>query len=91
MGLSALLEISLKGSQAVTRLGDGSVEVEVQGHLKSPFSGDIIILLAVPTRWIHAVPVNSKVTQMDTDDSERVRLSLGAVQLLYSRDGLHKE
>jgi hypothetical protein len=30
--------------------------------------------------------VNSKVTQMDTDDSERVRLSLGAVQLDTSKN-----
>ncbi len=43
-----------------TRLGDGSVDVEVEGKLISPFTGETIDALSIRANWIReAEPVRA--------------------------------
>lgn len=67
-----------------TRLGDGSITVELSGQLLSPLTGAAIQALPVPARWLKDVrPGTLGVAQDQT-------VTVGDVELRYSADGLSR-
>lgn len=69
---------------AVTRLGEGTVDVTVRG-LHSPFDGARIDTLPVPARWLRGVAPGT-VAMADGDE-----IRIGAARLRYDARGLQRE
>ena len=65
-----------------TRLGDGSITVELSGDLVSPLTGAAIKALPVPARWLKGVPPGTLGLVRDQT------VTVGDVVLRYSADGL---
>jgi hypothetical protein len=67
-----------------TRLGDGTVSVAVR-NLASPFTGDDINALPVPSRWLRGA--TPPVGPIEVHDG---RMMIGAAECTYNRLGLLK-
>jgi hypothetical protein len=68
-------EQALVDARAQTRLGDGSIDIDVQGALVSPFTGAGIERLAIRATWLR-------------NATARTRLDVGGVALAYGTEGL---
>jgi CRISPR-associated endonuclease/helicase Cas3 len=97
--LAGLVDRSVGYDQALvdarvqTRLGDGSVDVDVQGTLVSPFTGAGIERLAIRAIWLRNAPPESPARVVGSDNqgnggTARTRLDVGGVALVYGAEGL---
>ena len=80
-------------AKAQTRLGDGSIDVDVQGALISPFTGAGIERLAIRATWLRNATPGSPACVVATDKhgyggTARTRLDVGGVALVYGIEGL---
>jgi CRISPR-associated endonuclease/helicase Cas3 len=73
-----------------TRLGDGTVDVEVEGRLLSPFTGVPIDALAIRANWLRDAEPGSTAKVSGVDEAGRTLLDVGGVHLTYGVDGLHR-
>ena len=81
---------ALVDGRAPTRLGDGTVDVDVHGALASAFTGNSIVVLAVPARWLRNAKPGSPAVVQAPADAERTVLNIDRVRVVYSREGLQK-
>ena len=94
--LSGLVDRSQGYDQALldervpTRLGDGSVDVEVEGELISPFTGDRIDALSIRASWLRQAEPGSSALVVGSDANGRTLLSVGGVSFTYGIEGLHR-
>jgi hypothetical protein len=73
-----------------TRLGDGTVDVEVEGTLLSPFTGVAIDALPIRANWLRDAEPGSTATVSGVDATGRTLIDVGGVTLTYSVEGLHR-
>jgi CRISPR-associated endonuclease/helicase Cas3 len=71
-----------------TRLGDGSVDVEVRGGLRSPFTSVLIEALSVRAKWLKGAQPGSIAEVAGTDDLGRTLLDVDGARLAYGIEGL---
>jgi CRISPR-associated endonuclease/helicase Cas3 len=83
-------EQALVNERVPTRLGDGSVDVEVEGTLKSPFTGATIKALSVRANWLRQAEPGSLATIVGTDAAGKTLIDVGGVRLTYGVEGLHR-
>jgi CRISPR-associated endonuclease/helicase Cas3 len=94
--LAGLIDRSQSYDQALvnervpTRLGDGSVDVEVRGNLVSPFTGKKIEALSIRANWIRKAEPGSPAAVEGSDDAGRTILSVDGVPFTYGVEGLHR-
>jgi hypothetical protein len=81
---------ALLDERVPTRLGDGSVDVEVEGELISPFTGDRIDALSIRASWLRQAEPGSSVLVVGSDANGRTMLSVGGVSFTYGIEGLHR-
>src|SRR5206468_9285544 len=82
---------ALVNERVPTRLGDGSVDVEVDGQLISPFTGEGIKALSIRGNWLknaepgsmaHVVAIEAAIGQTTLD--------VDGVRFRYDVEGLHR-
>jgi hypothetical protein len=73
-----------------TRLGDATVDVEVEGRLLSSFTGAVIDALPIRATWLRDAEPGSAATINGPDSIGRTLLHVGGVKLTYGREGLHR-
>ncbi len=94
--IAGLVDRSLGYEQALlddrvpTRLGDGSVDVEVNGTLLSPFTGAAIDALSIRGNWLRKAPPGSMATVTGVDATGRTLIDVGGARLFYGVEGLHR-
>jgi hypothetical protein len=94
--LAGLVDRSLGYDQALvnervpTRLGDGSVDVEVEGKLMSPFTGDLIDALSIRANWIRVAEPGSPAVVVGVDTVGRAFINVGGARFTYGIEGLHR-
>jgi hypothetical protein len=71
-------------------LGDGTVDVEVEGRLLSPFTGVPIDALPIRANWLRDAAPGSTATVSGVDEAGRALLNVGGVHLTYGVEGLHR-
>jgi CRISPR-associated endonuclease/helicase Cas3 len=81
---------ALVNERVPTRLGDGSVDVEVDGRLLSPFTGEAIDALSVRANWLRNAEPGSSATIVGVDAAGRTLIDVGGVRLMYGVEGLHR-
>jgi hypothetical protein len=86
-------EQALVDARVQPRLGDGSIDVDVQGALLNPFTGAGIERLAIRATWLpNATPGSlARVVGHDKQGSggmARTLLDVGGVALAYGPEGL---
>jgi hypothetical protein len=84
-------ERALVDARVQTRLGDGSIDIDVQGALVSPFTGAGIERLAIRATWLRSTTPGSParvVGRQGDGGTARVRLDVGGVALAYGTEGL---
>ena len=72
---------ALCDERQVTRLGDGTIDVDISG-LTSPFDGARIWRISVPGRWLHSVAIGT------TGQCEGQTIAIGDVVMTYTEEGL---
>jgi hypothetical protein len=88
-------EQALVDARAQTRLGDGSIDIDVQGVLVSPFTGAVIERLAIRATWLRNATPGSPARVVGYDKqgnggTARTRLEVGGVALAYGTEGLSR-
>jgi CRISPR-associated endonuclease/helicase Cas3 len=81
---------ALVNERVRTRLGDGSVDIEVEGTLKSPFTGAAIEALSVRANWLRKAEPGSPATIIRTDTTGTAQIDVDGVRLVYGVEGLHR-
>jgi hypothetical protein len=86
-------EQALVDARVQTRLGDGSLDVDVQGVLVSPFTGAGIEKLAIRATWLRNATPGSAARIVGYDKQShggtaRTRLDVGGVALAYGADAV---
>jgi CRISPR-associated endonuclease/helicase Cas3 len=80
---------ALVNERVPTRLGDGSVDVEIDGKLSSPFTGATIDTLSIRGNWLRNAQPGSK-ARVVTVNAGLTTLDVGGVHLEYGAEGLHQ-
>ena len=94
--LSGLIDRSQGYNQALvnervpTRLGDGSVDVEVEGKLLSPLTGVQIEALSIRANWLKEAEPGSPAVVAGFDTAGRTRINVGNARFTYGDEGLHR-
>jgi CRISPR-associated endonuclease/helicase Cas3 len=94
--LAGLIDRAVRYDQALvnervsTRLGDSSVDVEVDGTLVSPFTGEAIDALSIRANWLRNAQPGSVATVAGTDALGRTLLDVDGVRFVYGVEGLHR-
>jgi hypothetical protein len=73
----------------VTRLGDGSVNVELDRAFISPISGEEVSAIPVPYRWLRDVSPDT-VGVASEMDAGAWSIKLGRLSLIYGKTGLER-
>jgi CRISPR-associated endonuclease/helicase Cas3 len=81
---------ALVNERVPTRLGDGSVDVEVEGELFSPFTGDQIEALSIRANWLRPAEPGSSALVAGSDANGRTLLRVGDASFTYGIEGLHR-
>jgi CRISPR-associated endonuclease/helicase Cas3 len=81
---------ALINERVPTRLSDGSVDVEVDGTLVSPFTGETINALSIRANWIRTAEPGSAATIVGVDAAGRTLIDVDGVNLTYSVEGLQR-
>jgi len=82
-------KLALVNERVPTRLGDASVDVEVEGNLLSPFTGAIIDALSIRVNWLRNVQPGSKAKVVAVTEGVTT-LDVGGVLFKYGVEGLHR-
>jgi hypothetical protein len=96
LALSGLVDRSQGYDQALvnervpTRLGDGSVDVEVEGKLLSPFTGEQIEALSIRASWLREAAPGSPAVVAGFDTAGRTLINVGKARFAYGDEGLHR-
>jgi hypothetical protein len=80
----------LVNERVPTRLGDGSVDVEVDGKLVSPFTGQQIEALAIRANWLRETEPGSHAVVAGFDTAGRTRINVSNARFTYGDEGLHR-
>jgi CRISPR-associated endonuclease/helicase Cas3 len=83
-------EQALVNERVPTRLGDGSVDVEVEGTLRSPFTGATIKALSVRANWLRGAAPGSVATIVGADAAGRTLIEVDGVRPIYDIEGLQR-
>jgi CRISPR-associated endonuclease/helicase Cas3 len=83
-------EQAMVNERVPTRLGDGSVDVEVNGSLRSPFTGETIASLSIRANWLREAEPGSMATIAGIDAAGRTLIDVDGVRLVYGVEGLHR-
>jgi CRISPR-associated endonuclease/helicase Cas3 len=83
-------EQALVNERVPTRLGDGSVDVEVDGELLSPFTGAAIDVLSIRANWMRRAQPGSKAQVITVETGGRTTLDVGGARFKYDVEGLHR-
>jgi CRISPR-associated endonuclease/helicase Cas3 len=86
----ACYDRALINERIPTRLGDGTVDVEVEGSLLSPFTGTSIDGLPIRANWLRDAEPGSTAAVSGVDEAGRALLDVGGVRLTYGVEGLHR-
>src|SRR5262249_27450769 len=81
-------EQALVNERVPTRLGDGSVDVEVRGNLRSPFTQSAIDALSIRANWLRGAQPGSIANVVGVDDLGHTLLDVNGVSLAYGVEGL---
>jgi CRISPR-associated endonuclease/helicase Cas3 len=81
---------ALVNERVPTRLGDGSVDVEVQGTLLSPFTGKKIDILSIRANWLRQAEPGSTATIVGLDAAGRALIEVDGVRFTYGVEGFHR-
>jgi hypothetical protein len=81
---------ALVNERVLTRLGDGSVDVEVEGELKSPFTGEYIRALSIRGSWLREAEPGSPAVVVGADTASRTLVDVGGAKFTYGMEGLHR-
>jgi hypothetical protein len=81
-------EQALISERVPTRLGDGSVDVEVRGDLRSPFTQATIEALSIRANWLRGAQPGSFARVTGVDNFGRTLLNVDGVKLAYGAEGL---
>jgi CRISPR-associated endonuclease/helicase Cas3 len=81
---------ALVNERVPTRLGDGSVDVEVEGRLISPFTGERIDALSIRSNWLRGAAPSSRARIVSVEAGGRASIDVGGVRLAYDEEGLHR-
>jgi CRISPR-associated endonuclease/helicase Cas3 len=81
---------ALVNERVPTRLGDGSVDVEVEGKLLSPFTGEQIEALSIRANWLREAEPGSPAVVNGFDTAGRTRINVGKARFTYGDEGLHR-
>ncbi len=81
---------ALINERVPTRLGDGSVDVEVDGRLISPFTGERIKALSIRGNWLRDAEPGSVAHAVSSDATGRTTLDVDGVRFRYDVEGLHR-
>ena len=73
-----------------TRLGDGSVDVEVDGQFFSPFTGERIKALSIRRNWLRDAEPGSVARVVAIEATGRTTLDVDGVRFHYDVKGLHR-
>jgi CRISPR-associated endonuclease/helicase Cas3 len=79
---------ALVNERVPTRLGDGSVDVEVRGALRSPFTQASIEALSIRANWLRGAQPGSVADVVGIDNLGRTLLDVNGVRLAYGVEGL---
>ena len=66
------------------------MDVEVEGELISPFTGDQIDALSIRASWLRQAEPGSPAVVVGFDPNGRTLLSVGGVAFTYGIEGLHR-
>jgi CRISPR-associated endonuclease/helicase Cas3 len=80
---------ALVNERVPTRLGDGSVDVEVAGSLVSPFTGEAIDALSIRANWLRNAQPGSVATVAGSDTLGHTMLDVDGARFVYGVEGLH--
>ena len=81
---------ALINERVPTRLGDGSVDVEVDGGLISPFTGERIKVLSIRRNWLRNAEPGSMAHVVSIEATGRTTLDVDGVRFHYDVEGLHR-
>jgi hypothetical protein len=81
---------ALINERVPTRLGDGSVDVEVDGRLISPFTGERIQALSIRGNWLRNAVPGSMAHVVSSEATGRTTLDVDGVRFNYDEEGLHR-
>ena len=94
--LAGLVDRTLDYGQALinervpTRLGDGTVDVELGGELHSPFTRASIEALSIRANWLGGPEPGSKAQVITAEAGASTTLDVGGVRFKYDVEGLHR-
>ena len=81
---------ALINERVPTRLGDGSVDVEVDGQLISPFTGERIKVLSIRGNWLRNAEPGSMAHVVAIEAAGQTTLDVDGVRFHYDVEGLHR-
>ena len=81
---------ALVNERVPTRLGDGSVDVEVNGQLISPFTGERIKALSIRGNWLSNAEPGSMAKVVSIEATGRATLDVDGIRFHYDVEGLHR-
>jgi len=81
---------ALVNERVPTRLGDGSVDIEVEGQLISPYTGDLIDALSIRANWLRLAEPGSPAVVVGVDTAGRTLINVGKARFTYGIEGLHR-
>jgi CRISPR-associated endonuclease/helicase Cas3 len=83
-------ERALVNERVPTRLGDGSVDVEVRPGLFSPFTGESIDVLSIRANWLRQAEPGATASVIGNDDNGPAVITVGPARFTYGIEGLHR-
>jgi len=81
---------ALVNERVPTRLGDGSVDVEVMRGLASPFTGENIDALSIRANWLRQAEPGATASVVGSDTTGRALIDIGGTRFTYGVEGLHR-
>ena len=81
---------ALVNERVPTRLGDGSVDVEVMRGLASPFTGENIDALSIRANWLRQAEPGATASVVGNDATGRALIDIGGTRFTYGIEGLHR-
>jgi hypothetical protein len=80
----------LVNERVPTRLGDGTVDVEVDGELFSPFTGAPIDVLSIRANWLRQAQPGSNAQVITVETGGRTILEVDETRFRYDFEGLNR-
>jgi hypothetical protein len=81
---------ALINERVPSRLADGSVDVEVESGLSSPFTGENIEALSIRANWLRQAEPGSIAIVVGHDAAGRTLVDVGGAKFTYGPEGLNR-